>query len=119
MVRGCFRNPNISKATPICSWLVVSTPLKNMKVNGKDYPIYYGKMFETTNQPGLTLGFIHLDTLLSLWLSASDPAADSSRAVISKDYVGLWNAKYLFHRIVMISAMEYYDLWNTMTNGIL
>jgi len=23
-------------------WLVVSTPLKNMKVNGKDYPIYYG-----------------------------------------------------------------------------
>jgi len=24
-------------------WLVVSTPLKNMKVNGKDYPIYYGK----------------------------------------------------------------------------
>ena len=25
------------------NWLVVSTPLKNMKVNGKDYPIYYGK----------------------------------------------------------------------------
>ena len=24
-------------------WLVVSIPLKNMKVNGKDYPIYYGK----------------------------------------------------------------------------
>ena len=32
-------------------WLVVWTILKNMKVNGKDYPIYYGKnMFETTNQ---------------------------------------------------------------------
>jgi len=32
-------------------WWVVLTPLKNMKVNGKDYPIYYGKkMFETTNQ---------------------------------------------------------------------
>jgi len=32
--------------------LVVLTILKNMKVNGKDYPIYYGKwkMFETTNQ---------------------------------------------------------------------
>jgi hypothetical protein len=29
---------------------VVLTILKNMKVNGKDYPIYYGKMFETTNQ---------------------------------------------------------------------
>ena len=27
----------------IIFWLVVSTPLKNMKVNGKDYPIYYGK----------------------------------------------------------------------------
>jgi hypothetical protein len=28
------------------------TILKNMKVNGKDYPIYYRKqkMFETTNQ---------------------------------------------------------------------
>ena len=26
------------------------TPLKNMKANGKDYPIYYGKMVETTNQ---------------------------------------------------------------------
>ena len=24
-------------------WLVVSAPLKNMKVNGKDYPIYYVK----------------------------------------------------------------------------
>jgi hypothetical protein len=28
----------------IFGWLVVSTPLKNMKVNGKDYPIYYGKI---------------------------------------------------------------------------
>ena len=37
---------------PICYRLVVLTILKNMKVNGKDYPIYYGKykMFETTNQ---------------------------------------------------------------------
>jgi len=24
-------------------WLVVLTILKHMKVNGKDYPIYYGK----------------------------------------------------------------------------
>ena len=34
-------------------WLVVLTILKNMKVNGKDYPIYYGKIkliFQTTNQ---------------------------------------------------------------------
>ena len=34
-------------------WLVVLTILKNMKVNGKDYLIYCGKikfMFETTNQ---------------------------------------------------------------------
>ena len=26
-----------------CNWLVALTILKNMKVNGKDYPIYYGK----------------------------------------------------------------------------
>jgi hypothetical protein len=26
------------------------TILKNMKVNGKDYPIYFGKKFETTSQ---------------------------------------------------------------------
>jgi len=33
-------------------WVVVLTILKNMKVNGKDYPIYYGKsnMFEATSQ---------------------------------------------------------------------
>ena len=33
-------------------WLVVLTILENMKVNGKDYPIYYGikNIFETTNQ---------------------------------------------------------------------
>jgi hypothetical protein len=31
--------------------LVVLTILKNMKVNGKDYPMYYGKkMVETTDQ---------------------------------------------------------------------
>jgi hypothetical protein len=30
----------------------IPTLLKNMKVNGKDYPTYYGKykMFKTTNQ---------------------------------------------------------------------
>ena len=34
----------------------IPTPLKNMKVNGKDYPIYYGKkMFQTTNQYLLVL----------------------------------------------------------------
>ena len=34
------------------NWLVVLTILKNIKVNGKDYPKYYGKykMFKTTNQ---------------------------------------------------------------------
>ena len=33
-------------------WLVVSTPLKNMKVNWDDYSKYMGKlkMFQTTNQ---------------------------------------------------------------------
>ena len=32
-------------------WLVVSTPLENMKVNGKDYPIYYGKKHVPNHQP--------------------------------------------------------------------
>jgi hypothetical protein len=30
-------------------WLVVSTILKNMKVNGKDYPRYYGKINNIPN----------------------------------------------------------------------
>jgi len=40
------------------NWLVVSTILKNMRVKGKDYSIYYGKikfMFKTTNQYGSIL----------------------------------------------------------------
>ena len=32
------------------SWLVVSTPLKNMKVSWDDYAQYMKKMFQTTNQ---------------------------------------------------------------------
>ena len=35
---------------PTNIWLVVLIILKHMKSNGKDYPIYYGKKFETTNQ---------------------------------------------------------------------
>ena len=31
------------------SWLVALTILKNMKVNGKDYPIYYGKIKNVPN----------------------------------------------------------------------
>ena len=31
------------KLEKMAIWLVVSTPLKNMNVNDKDYPIYYGK----------------------------------------------------------------------------
>jgi len=35
-------------------WLVFSTILKNMKVNGKDYPIYYGKIKNVPNhQPDI------------------------------------------------------------------
>ena len=43
----------------ITGWWLSPTPLKNMKVNGKDYPIYYGKikfMFQTTNQHISTIG---------------------------------------------------------------
>jgi len=36
---------------PGVDWLVVSTPLKNMKVDGKDYPIYYGKIWKIKNVP--------------------------------------------------------------------
>jgi len=34
---------------PYLHRLVVLTILKNMKVNGKDYPIYYGKMWKIKN----------------------------------------------------------------------
>ena len=35
---------DVNNVKPLISWLVVSTPSeKNMKVNGKDYPMYYGK----------------------------------------------------------------------------
>ena len=34
---------NVINHPPVITWLVVLTILKNMKVHGKDYPIYYGK----------------------------------------------------------------------------
>ena len=46
---SCWRNGNMQNNDDII-WLVVSTILKNMKVNRKDYPIYCGKKFETTNK---------------------------------------------------------------------
>jgi hypothetical protein len=46
-----FRKP------PISGWRLQPI-LKNMKVNGKDYPIYYGnKMFETTSQSNMVAGW--------------------------------------------------------------
>jgi hypothetical protein len=47
-------------------YLVVLTILKNTKVNGKDYPIYYGKikMSQTTNQCKINMeyhGFTMMD----------------------------------------------------------
>ena len=43
---------NILEHYKIAPWLVVSTPLKNMKVNLDDYSQYIEKykMFQTTNQ---------------------------------------------------------------------
>ena len=41
---------NFPSSNSMIHWLVVLTILKNMKVNEKDYPINYEKMFETTNQ---------------------------------------------------------------------
>ena len=42
----------LSHSCPLLSWLVVSTPLKNMKVNGKDYPIYEMENNTCSLQPG-------------------------------------------------------------------
>ena len=41
-------------------WLVVSNPLKNMKVNRKDYPIYEmeNKIHVPNHQPVIMLGFM-------------------------------------------------------------
>ena len=38
------------------SWLVVSTPLKNMKVNGKDYPIWKKKCSKPPTRWGYFMG---------------------------------------------------------------
>ena len=43
LVGLCPQQINPMIVHSILFWLVVSTPLKNMKTNGKDYPIYYGK----------------------------------------------------------------------------
>ena len=60
----------------VYNWLVVLTILKNMKVNGKDYLIYYGNikfMFQTTNQLQLSISlrFVILKRLDS---ASSHPA---------------------------------------------
>jgi hypothetical protein len=49
--RWCLTKPEAEKGGSVLAWntqihiywLVVLTILNNMKVNGKDYPIYYGK----------------------------------------------------------------------------
>ena len=48
---GWFMKLGLPHYVTLFIWLVVLTILKNMKVNGKDYPMYYGKkMVETTDQ---------------------------------------------------------------------
>jgi len=50
MHRGVVSRAKFVGAASI-RWLVVSTPLKNMKVSWDDYSQYMGKkMFQTTNQ---------------------------------------------------------------------
>jgi len=39
------------RSSIIFCWLVVSTPLKNMKISWDDYPIYYGKNKECLKPP--------------------------------------------------------------------
>jgi len=60
MVSGKFHN-----------WLVVLTILKNMKVNGKDYPLYEMEnrdMFKTTNQITIPILFHHYPIIDRLYL---------------------------------------------------
>jgi hypothetical protein len=40
---GWFMKLGLPHYVTLFIWLVVLTILKNMKVNGKDYPMYYGK----------------------------------------------------------------------------
>jgi len=42
----------------IHTWLVVSTPLKNISQMGLFFPIYGKKMFQTTNQQYISIYFI-------------------------------------------------------------
>ena len=52
----------------IC-WLVVLTILTNMKVNGQDHPIYYGKnkkMFQTTNQYVYIMVYLYKSWYISI-----------------------------------------------------
>ena len=60
LIRHTFPFPNLgSMGVSIHSWLVVWTPLKNMKVNWDDYSQYIWEnaklMFQTTNQIGVPL----------------------------------------------------------------
>jgi len=41
-------------------WLVVSTPLKKILVNGKDYPIYYGKIKNVPNHQADYIAYIYI-----------------------------------------------------------
>ena len=73
--------PFLSAKTALYIWLVVLTILKNMKVNGKDYPIYYGKIkkLQTTNQYiyiwNRKLGRIHV--LIEHWYFPHDKSSFS------------------------------------------
>ena len=67
---SCWSTVNVSKSCcnirciPI--WLVVLTILKNMKVNGKDYPIYYGKKCSKPPTSHITMAKLH-DSIELLW----------------------------------------------------
>ena len=43
LVTGAYKLISWGPHIVVIYWLVVLNILKNMKVNGKDYPIYYGK----------------------------------------------------------------------------
>jgi hypothetical protein len=69
---GSMGDPPFSLENEKYHWLVVLTILKNMKVNGKDYPIY-----EMENHPFMkpptrssiysTFGLIMIDSYVMIW----------------------------------------------------
>ena len=65
------------------------TPLKNMKVNGKDYPIYDGKIKHVWNHQPVMKTFQNIPKFHGLWVPPAAPPCCRWRTTWSKGG-GLW-----------------------------